>query len=94
MRCTQLLDGEGATELVTLLVGFAFEDDALADVDELLGVGSVEVVEELLVDSGDDVELPAPSVLPPEEQPATTNPVTTQALTARTSWREAGTARR
>lgn len=94
MRFTQLLEGEGATELVALLVGFAVEegDRDVVDVDALLGIRDVEVAG-ALVEVGDAV-LPLPCVLPSEEQPARANPVTTQTLAARTNWREAGTDRR
>lgn len=93
MRCTQLLDGDGATEVVPLLVGLAVEEDDRGEVNVvvLLGIRDVEVAEVVV---GADDAVPPLCVLPPEEHPVRTNPEATQALTAHTNWREAGTARR
>ena len=99
MRCTQLFDGAGTAEVGArrvLFEGFAVLEDDLEvddvdDVDELLGIRDVEVA---AVPIGDDGVGPPASVPPPEEHPARTNPEMTQPLTARTNWREAGTARR
>lgn len=93
MRCTQLPDGDGATEVVPLLLAFAVEEGerVVEDVDVPLGILGVDVADVLV--AVEDAE-PSPCVLPPEEHPARTNPETAHTLAARTNRREAATDRR
>ncbi|GGB47037.1 hypothetical protein GCM10011492_42730 [Flexivirga endophytica] len=95
MRCTQLLVGDGATEVECFADGFgvllAGADVRVLDGVDVLGIREVEVAD---VAGSEALVGPLPSLPEPDEQPATTNADTTQALAARTSRREADTVRR
>jgi hypothetical protein len=93
VRCTQLLDGDGATEVVPRLLGFVAEEGecVVEDVEVLLGIRDVDL--EDVREAVEDAE-PSPCVVPLDEHPARANPATAQTLAARTNRREAATARR